>query len=251
MSSEKGGKARGLELLDALKLNVPKFMVISADKAKCFEDASIPQIIEQIGTGPYAIRSSASIEDSNIGSFAGLFETELGVSIDELRDSIKRVAGSGASKRIAEYANSKNISVPDGSFVNVIIQKLINPDLSGVALSYAPNTGKELALIESIIGLGELLVSGKVEPNQILVNRCNNSIAKELEGNQRYKLTSTGLKKMEIVKHSEIKLSKSAINHILNTLFLLEKKLGGPVDLEFCVANDEVYYLQARPLLSF
>lgn len=161
-----GGKAKGLALLDKLKVPVPKWMALPWAKARDISGADLDDIIAKFDSkDKLAVRSSAANEDGAQKSFAGLFESKLNVPIDKksLKSAIDAVILSGNAVRVVDYDNATND-------VGVVIQKMINPVLSGVAFTSAIDTdGTDIVLIEVTAGLGDKLVSGLVTPTQIKI----------------------------------------------------------------------------------
>lgn len=117
---------------------------------------------------PLAVRSSATVEDGRQASFAGQFDTVLGVvaTTDDdaaLWDAIRLVWASAYGARALAYAGS------DGAFaaappMAVLIQELIPARAAGVAFSIDPVTGDpDVAVVSGVFGLGESLVTGDLD----------------------------------------------------------------------------------------
>ncbi|MGE5295429.1 MAG: PEP/pyruvate-binding domain-containing protein, partial [Solirubrobacterales bacterium] len=102
-----------------------------------------------------AVRSSATAEDLPGYSFAGQYETILGVrSLDECFDAIKRCWASLWTERAYEYRRRNGIDHRQVEMA-VIVQQQIEPDAAGVAFTLDPVTGsRSRIVIESCRGLG-------------------------------------------------------------------------------------------------
>lgn len=113
---------------------------------------------------PYAVRSSASLEDGSESSYAGQFKTILDVcGVDQILDAIAAVWQSAADPGIQSYQALH----PDQSqdlAMSVLIQEMVEPQVSGVAFSINPITGMNEVIIEAVPGSGEALVQDGVTP---------------------------------------------------------------------------------------
>ena len=119
-----------------------------------------------------AVRSSGTCEDLPEASFAGQFETFLNISSEEqLLKAIKRCLASLFNNRAIAYKEEKGfsqlkIALPVG------IQKMVRSDLSssGVIFTLDTETGfPDVILINSIWGIGELIVKGRITPDEFYV----------------------------------------------------------------------------------
>src|SRR3989344_6960156 len=119
-----------------------------------------------------AVRSSATAEDLPGASFAGQQETFLNVSgADEVIVAVKKAFASLFTNRAISYRVDKGFP-PTGISLSVGIQKMVRSDLaaSGVAFTIATETGfDEVIVINSSYGLGEMVVQGKVIPDEFIV----------------------------------------------------------------------------------
>lgn len=119
-----------------------------------------------------AVRSSATCEDSSENSFAGQHETFLNVRGNaSILEKIKACFASLYNERAVDYRH--NINVSESSIkLAVAIQKMVRSDLgsAGVAFSIDPESGNtNVIVINSAFGLGELVVSGQVEPDEVML----------------------------------------------------------------------------------
>ena len=124
-----GGKAYNLDILTKNGINVPKwFVVTSPDDDFEVQDDKL-----------YAVRSSAVGEDGSGNSFAGQMESFLYVKSQDIKSAIRDVINSANSDRIKFYREQNGLSNDDIK-VGVIVQEMINSDISGVAFSSNPIT---------------------------------------------------------------------------------------------------------------
>lgn len=129
-----GGKAYGLYRLIQADINVPEGFVIENSQSLSNENISEleTKLKEFAKNDKLAVRSSASDEDGNIKSFAGIFETILNVEndINDVKEAIKKVNDSANTDKTKNYSNNK-------FKMNVVVQKMINPRISGICFTNA------------------------------------------------------------------------------------------------------------------
>jgi pyruvate,water dikinase len=121
-----------------------------------------------------AVRSSATAEDLPGHSFAGQYETYLGIdNVDDCIDAIKKCWASLWTERAYDYRQNNGF---DHMQVNmaVVVQSLIEADTSGVIFTTDPVTGSSSRIIvEACFGFGDSLVSGKVTPDRFIIRKHN------------------------------------------------------------------------------
>ncbi|HET9886790.1 MAG TPA: PEP/pyruvate-binding domain-containing protein, partial [bacterium] len=181
-----GGKAAGLRRLQSLGLRVPHFVILSADayRIACADGAvpdSLPPDIaravhtawEELGGGtvPLAVRSSAVEEDGMTRSFAGQMETALNVqTLDALMTAVLGCWRSLHSQRACAYRSWAGTQ--EAPAMSVVIQAMIVPEVSGVAFTMNPVSGRrDEILVNAIWGLGEGLVSGALDADTFVLDR--------------------------------------------------------------------------------
>ena len=187
----------------------------------------------QLGAAVVAVRSSATAEDLPGHSFAGQYETILGVaSLEECFEAIKECWASLWTQRAYEYRRRNGIDHPQIEMA-VIVQKQIEPEAAGVAFSVDPVTGsRSRIVIESCPGLGEALVSGQVHPDRILLRKKNLVLVRQsLAG-------------------SEPSLDLKSARKLARGVRRIEKRLGCPQDVEWALRDGTIWFLQARPITA-
>ena len=120
-----------------------------------------------------AVRSSAIAEDLPNASFAGQQDTYLNIKGEDLLLSVKKCFASLFNTRAVSYRKTHNIELNQVK-ISVGIQKMVRSDIgsAGVAFSIDPETGYDKAIvINSSFGLGELVVSGGVKPDEIILDK--------------------------------------------------------------------------------
>jgi pyruvate,water dikinase len=173
----------------------------------------------------FAVRSSALCEDSAQASYAGGFETVLGVRTDnDVREAICAVRRSHHGERVRAYSEAHGIG---GSHeLAVIVQRLIPADVSGVLFTVDPVTGSRACVRGNYCrGAGEELVSGEANPQVFCLRRPAGSY----EGPP------------EIARYAR---------RLFRLARRLERDLGGPQDIEWAIAGGKLYLLQSRPITT-
>lgn len=270
-----GGKAKNLQRLERLNIPVPRWAVIPEHVLldqlastidydvfnEQIEHVNVPdELLQEIESHfgadcqekSFAVRSSASDEDGSDNSFAGQFETFLHVPYSEIKTSIKKIWKSVASDRVIKYRQEKGLKPQFG--IAVIIQEMIEPDVSGVAFGMDPisgNTNKKV--ISSLYGLGEALVSGEMDADTFEVNgdTINQRIVRKqemlLRNGSDYGVVRAHVPADLLTKAS---LSEIQINEICTVLDKLNESLQAPQDIEFAIKNDALFLLQTRPITA-
>lgn len=235
---------------------------------KAFEDASIPQQMEQeilnafeqlkATTGDVnltvAVRSSSSSEDLEDASFAGQYDTILNVgSAQQLLDAIKQCWASVFSEHARDYAAQRNISLADFP-MGILIQQMVYPDVAGVIFSMNPITDStDEIIINASYGLGEAIVSGIVTPDTFIVHKQTKTIEKDL-GLKEVKILPIDHTIMEVETTPEecdaYCLDDATILALEEVTAKLEAFYGFPVDIEFAVKDGKPYILQSRPITA-
>ena len=128
---------------------------------------------------PVAVRSSATGEDAADASFAGIFDTYLGVSgIERVLDAVRNCWGSLFTGRALAYRLRKGIS-HHAMPIAVGVIELIHARASGVAFSVHPVTGKsDRIVVETSWGWGEAIVQGLVDPDHVEIGKADGRVLK-------------------------------------------------------------------------
>jgi len=199
----------------------------------------------------WAVRSSANIEDSTDKSWAGGFESYIGVKDKDVSKYIKHVWASVFTQRVLNYIdNPKKIK---DIKMSVLLQEAINSDTSGVCFTQESLEEDEEMIIESIHGIGEYLVQGEVIPDRYIIDRKTNIIS-EVIFNEQGKLLSFNnqgvLKKILNKNKKEQKLTGAEIIELSKICFNIEKIYKNPRDIEWCKKGKKFYILQSRPITT-
>ncbi len=225
-----GGKAAGLAELIRGGFDVPRGVVVTAGgmNGRLVEnsatlDSVVDRVVEALGNGPFAVRSSAVGEDSLDGSFAGIFETILGVTgRADLSDAIAACLSSRDSVRAAAYGGG------EAGPMAVVVQELVDADTAGVAFAADPVTGeRDRTIVSAVRGLGERLVSGDVTPDEWEVK--NGVVSVRTEGER-------ALTEDQVLEVAD--LTDRITSHFREI----------PQDIEWAYAGGQLRSLQSRPI---
>ncbi len=218
---------------------------------------------QEYGENPdVAVRSSATAEDLPSASFAGLHETFLNIKGEkELLEAVKKSIASLFTDRAIVYREEKGFDHFKIA-LSVGVQKMIRSDLasSGVIFTIDTETGfKNVVLIDSSWGLGEMVVQGQVIPDQFLVfkptlkEKFQPIISKDL-GTKRRKLIydKNGTTKEVPVSQRDQKrftLSEEEILNLAKWAKIIEEHYGFPMDIEWAKDGklNQLFIVQARP----
>jgi pyruvate,water dikinase len=261
-----GGKAAGFVTLAAAGLDFPAGFVLGAEAHRqarsvgwragkpipATTSAAVSEALSFLPGESFAVRSSAVAEDGAAGSFAGQFETIVGVSRDDVAAAIAECWGSGENGRALAYRAADS----NEHAMAVIVQQLVEAEVSGVVVTVDPLTGDERTLlVNASFGLGEAVVSGLVTPDEYRIARADGCVVD----------VAVGAKELEIVRGSDGRLEERALPVERSTARALdaqqlralwqgalaaEAALGRPADLEFAIAGGRLHWLQCRPLTA-
>ena len=201
--------------------------------------AQLEDVQAGMGDLPMAVRSSSPEEDLSGTSFAGLYETVLNVTRDQLEQAVRSCFASSLDERVLLYKQEHDLSV-EAPTIAVIVQAQIASDKSGVGFSLNPLTNDfDETLINASWGQGQALVSGDINPDRFVINKISGEIVERLTGSKG------GDRPDEFCLHDE-QLSK-----LNETLKAIEDLFAMPVDVEWAFAEGHLHVLQARPITAF
>ena len=209
------------------------------------------------GNAAVAVRTSGVAEDRPNASFAGQFETYLNVSgKDKLLSSIKKCIISTFTDRAIAYREEKKISQLEFA-LSVGVQKMVRSDSasSGIIFTLDTETGfKNAILINSIWGVGEMIVKGKITPDQFYVFKPTKAIIVKNLGrkNRKYVFSdSGGLKEVAVPAQNQLKfsLTDEEILKLADWALIIEKHYGIAEDIEWAKdgKTQELFVVQSRP----
>lgn len=240
----------------------------SANIQKLIINADIPHDIEQEIINAYsklenkegkevkiALRSSALQEDTGEASFAGQYSTKLNVKRDNIIATYKEIIASKYSLPAITYTLTRGINDEDISMC-VGCMEMVHSISGGVLYSRNPlNIRDNSIFINSVWGLGSLVVDGSIEPDLFVVSRENSlSILKKNIKEKPYKFVcypEEGICRMDLTggKRFYPSLNNEQVIELAKMAIKLEEYYDSPQDIEWAIgSNNAIYILQSRPL---
>jgi phosphoenolpyruvate synthase/pyruvate phosphate dikinase len=239
------------EQIRALILNVEMPQDIADEISKSFK---------KLDTKYVAVRSSATAEDGMDHAWAGQLESYLNTTEDDVLTKVKLCWSSLFTPRAIFYRFEKGLHTTKIS-VAVVVQKMVESEVSGIAFSVHPVTEDwNQLIIEAGFGLGEAIVSGSVTPDSYVVEKEPRKIidisvstqdralyraeqASKEHGNNEWRNIPEPKASSQVLDEKQI-LELSAI--ILN----IEKHYGFPCDIEWAYEAGKFYIVQSRPITT-
>lgn len=218
---------------------------------------------------PVAVRSSASAEDSEKASFAGMHESYLNIkSLDDIIEAVKDCYASIWSRKAVAYRRKMNIS-DNKVLPAVVIMQMVEARAAGISFSCDPRTGREdFVFINANYGLGDTVVKGLAESDQYLLDASDipPKIKETWTGAKKAvtitadgggtKLISAGDPQWpqlwETGKQEQV-LSDTEVIRLGFIILRVLDSLGEGVrhqDIEWALEGERFYLLQARPVTA-
>ncbi|MFH1854826.1 MAG: PEP/pyruvate-binding domain-containing protein [bacterium] len=199
----------------------------------------------------FAVRSSSPEEDLEGSSFAGGYETVLGVTSKNMENAIKRAFASCLDYRVAVYKRQNGFDIKDPK-IAVVVQQQIGSDIAGVGFSLNPVTNNyDDAVFNSNWGLGETVVAGTATPDTFIVDKISLKIKDRTLGKKEtsiWLLQSGGTQEKSSYRSTELTLSDAQIIELVELIKKVEKLYKKPMDIEWAYSQGKLYLLQARPI---
>ncbi len=250
-----GSKIENLKTLKSAGINVPEFETFSfeelinsdeeikkaigkckdkpvSEKSRVLKEAvrksvRINKAINLSGE-KFSVRSSSCVEDSAENSFAGQFDTFLNVERGDIAERITDCVCSLYNENVLVYMERAGLDISLLK-MNVIVQKMVNSDFSGIVFSANPQGILNETVIVAGRGLGENVVSDKIDTTSYY-----------------YSLTDN----IYYYDGKENLLSDEKVHEIIDVSKIICKHIGKYTDIEFAIENNELFILQARPITT-
>jgi pyruvate, water dikinase len=208
-----------------------------------------------------AVRSSAVSEDGQAASFAGQYDTYLGVTgVSDVLTHVRKCWASGLSAHALAYRRRFGAGAPLAGDLAVGVLELVDARSAGVAFTLDPVTGDRSALVvEGNWGFGESVVSGQVTPDYWRVDRATGRVLTARVGAKRAWAAAgpdggpVAMGPLPDELGGRACLSEDEVRYICQQAARIEVAAGGvPQDVEWAVAHGlpfpgNVYFLQHRP----
>jgi pyruvate,water dikinase len=203
--------------------------------------------------GPLAVRSSCVGEDSATASFAGQHLTCLNVrSADELVGAVGAVWQSGCSESALAYR--AKLGLEGEPRMGVVVQRLLEPEASGVLFTRHPVTGADERVVEATWGLGEAVVQGLVTPDLYRFGR-DGEVLERTAGRKDFAIRaqpdgSTAQEPVAAELVDALCLDDSELASLHALASQCEGAFEGPSDIEWAFADGAVHLLQRRSITA-
>ena len=196
------------------------------------------------------VRSSALVEDRDGSSFAGQFESFLGLETEaEFETAVRACWGALWATRALRYMAANDLD-PAQTAMGLALQPLVKARASGGGLS---RTAEGEMVISATWGLGSAIAQGEVVPDRIRLTRDLEIL--EIEPGRKehadtcvHQHGSTA----RAVAHAMVLepcLNEAQAVELGRMLLIAEEKVvGGPAEIEWAMDDDGIRMLQARPL---
>jgi pyruvate,water dikinase len=232
--------------------NSAQTLTFSEDQQQTLSE--VRQHLQTEGTTLMAVRSSSPEEDLEGASFAGIYETVLGVTEGNLEAAIKTCFSSALDERVVAYKQKRGFDPLDPK-IALIIQKQIASEVSGVAFSLNPVTNcYDECVINANFGLGVTVVEGTITPDQFIVDKVTNVILEKTPGQKDvaiYLKADGGTESKALDSPSEFCLSDEQLLAVTSLAAQVEAEYGKPMDIEWAYEGGQLYLLQARPITTY
>ena len=204
-----------------------------------------------------AVRSSATAEDLPEASFAGQQATYLNIKGKD--NVVVAVLACWASLFTARaiYYREKNKFDHSKVLISAIVQKMVNSDRSGIMFTVNPATNVENEIvIEAVYGLGEMIVSGQVNPNLYIIDKKTREIKKIEVKKQEVGLFRNEQgenEKQDIPKEDQTTqvVTDAQIKDLARIGKKIEEHYGMPQDIEWAIENNNIFIVQSRAVTTF
>ena len=204
----------------------------------------------------WAVRSSATNEDAAVRSFAGLYHTGLGVSLERVTRVVQECWVSLWDEQVMGY-HLRAGGGEEGPAMAVVIQPIINAFAAGVTYSIHPVTGRtDQVTINAVPGLAMTLVSGAVIPDQYLLRFDQTSDAVTILTRQIaikgavVRLGMDGVQDEPLLPNArnQSSLTDEKLIELGRLAKRIERTFQHPVDVEWAIDDQGIWLLQARPV---
>jgi len=236
---------------------------LSAGIRRALEGIAIPEDVASAIARPlarlgeqaaYAVRSSATAEDSPTASFAGQHDTYLNVAGPAaILQHVSRCWASLFTERAVTYRLRNGFDHREVQMA-VVVQQMVFPHAAGILFTADPITsGRKVAVVEASFGLSEALVSGLVNADIYKV-RDGDIVAKAVATKQLaiHALPAGGTQEQAIdpERQEQPALTDAEVVQLAQLGRRIEAHFGRPQDIEWCLVDDGFQIVQSRPITT-
>jgi pyruvate,water dikinase len=231
--------------------------LMESREAGDFLSRSVDEALHILGADKiFSVRSSAADEDSLSHSFAGQLSSFLYVSgKEDILTYIKKCWASAFSERGLIYRKENKID-PHKISVSVVLQRMIDPEKSGVLFTCDP-VAKSLQhfVVSAVYGVGEGLVSGALDADSFWLDAKNGKITQKeiVAKTEQMKKSASGHCQLVPVDPSQVHqpaLSEQECHELFRLGHKIQDSYHRPQDIEWAIENGLIYILQTRPVTN-
>jgi pyruvate,water dikinase len=232
--------------------------LIEAEPVPAWLEAAIREAYAALGVDiPVAVRSSATAEDTEAASFAGMNETFLNVrGADAVVEAVQRCWSSLFGARTIFYRAKRGFGQADTD-IAVVVQRQVAAARAGVMFTIDPATGaRDRIVIEASFGLGETVVSGRVSPDRYVVDKQSGDVlVREIhpKASAIEPLPGGGTRSRELSREEAQRatLADEEARELAAFGARIERHYGAPQDTEWAIDGEgAIWILQARPVTA-
>ena len=217
--------------------------------------ATIQECYAKLDAQFVAVRSSATAEDSAGAAWAGQLDSYLNTTEDTLLANVQKCWASLFTPRAIFYRFEKELHTQKIS-VAVVVQKMVQSEVSGIAFSVHPVTEDyNQLIIEAGFGLGEAIVSGAVTPDSYVIEKeprriLDKSITYQSRALWRAENGGNEWRELSEVEGNKPALSDEQALALAEIILRIENHYGFPCDIEWAFEGGKFYIVQSRPITT-
>lgn len=211
--------------------------------------------LDEGGEAAVAVRSSATAEDLAGASFAGQQETFLNVRGEgALVEAVERCWASLWTARAMAYRARQGIA-PETVSLAVVVQEMVEAEAAGVMFTANPANGRRNeAAIGAAWGLGESVVSGQVTTDDLVVEKGTGRVLSRKTADKEvmtvYTESGTEERPAPEGRRRQPVLDDEMAAELARYGARIEDHYGSPQDIEWALADGEVFVVQSRPITA-
>jgi pyruvate,water dikinase len=248
------------DLLDTLERGNDSAVTLAEFRRRILETAidggivmALREAVDELGAESLAVRSSATTEDLEGASAAGLHDTLLNIRPRDLAEAVRRCWSSLWSERAHAYRKRRGIATRDASMA-IVVQTLVPADVSGVTFTAHPVSGDAgTIVIEAAPGLGEGVVGGRLAPDRFIVRKADLVVSALEVAPKAFRVVpdpAGGTREEPVAESGGPCLDPDALRRLARVALDIEACSEGPMDIEWVLHRGEVFVLQSRPVTA-
>ena len=225
------------------------------DELRSAIEGAYARLRDRSGGAQVAVRSSAAGEDSAGASFAGQHLTLLNLNdLGTVLDAVLACWASLYGATALHYRQARGVAADPA--MAVVVQALVPAEAAGVAFTVDPVSGDDgLVVVEGAWGLGEGVVAGIVTPDHYAVRKADGAVVRREVAEQHVRVApapggGTRHEELSAEQARQPVLSDAQVAELARLACRIEDLAGAPQDIEWALAEGELYILQARPVTA-